>query len=124
MVGTTRTRAIPLASVVQEDMLPEFKLDVQEISAFFALKRKLRPKKTERKARSMQVQGCTMFVQVVSARNVPMRDSNTGQLGSAQGRGRANNRAESGLGGAEALAHRLLTKLQRYKPLLKLRSRA
>jgi coiled-coil and C2 domain-containing protein 2A len=68
-----QARSVPVSSKVQENMLPEFKLDVAELAGLFAPRRKLRPRRKERKPRSMQVKGCQLLVQVIHARNVPVR---------------------------------------------------
>lgn len=72
-------RDIPVSSLVKEEILPAFKLDLEFLIRFFAPRRKLRPQAKVRKAASSSVKAANIFVQVVRAQNVPVRriDGNT-----------------------------------------------
>ena len=66
-------RDTPVSSIVKEEILPAFKLDIDFLIRFIAPRRKLRPQAKARKAASSSVKAANIFVQVVRAQNVPVR---------------------------------------------------
>jgi hypothetical protein len=62
-------------NIVQEVPLPDLSLDLMPLlqGMFGARKRALKPHPQQRTANSVQIDSCRLLVQVIKARNVPLR---------------------------------------------------
>jgi hypothetical protein len=98
-----KKRAFALSSIVQEDALPQFQLDLGKVIEVFEPKRNLRPRPRQRKARALQSKGETVMlhVQVKSARNVPVRKDALDNLESGRSRTGGGRNKERGRRGRD-----------------------
>ena len=103
--------ALSTSAYVKEGVPPEFDVDLSFLIELFAPRRKLKPKKKERKP-AVRVDNCSLIIQVVQATNVPVRREESAETLALQAtarqnspvRGRRNQRDISSRGNAAAAA--------------------
>ncbi|CAM9149740.1 unnamed protein product, partial [Hapterophycus canaliculatus] len=99
-------KRVTYASVVQEESVPQLSIRFQGGGFLPKPKRALRPEPRERAAATVQLDECRLLLQIVSARNVPVRASEDGAGGpptspvsAVSQQPQPRSRADSGVGG-------------------------
>ncbi|CAM9781135.1 unnamed protein product, partial [Laminaria digitata] len=104
-------KRVTYASVVHEEPVPQLGLSFESGSIFPEPKRALRPQPKERAAATVQLDECRLLLQIVSARNVPVRTSEegvgAGGLATLPGSGRQLQQQQSGLIDTDAMGNPL-----------------
>ena len=82
--------ALSTSAYVKEGVPPEFDVDLSFLLELFAPRRKLKPKKKDRKP-AVRVDNCSLIIQVVQAANVPVRREESAESLALQATARQNS---------------------------------